>query len=142
MDERLIAYVYFFNNKQDYFECHEYGESLWLDTGHPVVLKGLIQAAVCLYHLENGNARGATSMWFRARNYLEPYYPIYEGIDICQLVRDLDHHFKQVPKEWYDKQVPADVVASLHLAPVLLRVTDPVLRQKVEAFAAQDTEER
>ncbi len=134
MDDRLVAYMYYFNVKRDYFECHEVGESLWLDTGRPIVLKGLIQAAVCLYHFENGNVKGAVSMWLRAREYLSPYVPVYEGIDLIQLIADIDTYFGRVPSAWYDKQVTLNEIDSLQLSPISLMVIDPRLKQAVLSF--------
>ncbi len=134
MDERLVAYMYYFNVKRDYFECHEVGESLWLDTGRPIVLKGLIQAAVCLYHFENGNVKGAVSMWLRAREYLGSYVPVYEGIDLMQLIHDMDSYFGRVPSAWYDGQVTLKEIASLQLSPVSLVVIDPLVKQAILSF--------
>lgn len=81
MDERLLSYLYYFNCKSDYYECHEHGEALWLDSGRPVVLKGLIQAAVCLYHLYNGNVKGGYTMWLRATDtrYLQSYFDLSDS---------------------------------------------------------------
>lgn len=124
MDERFISYLYCFNVTHDYFECHEYLEALWLESGRPVVLKGLIQAAVCLYHLENGNVRGGHRMWARAKSYLTPSLPAYEGIDLVLLFADIDGVFEQVPRAWYDQVVGASEIASLNLPRVTLSLTN------------------
>jgi len=134
MDERLVAYVYFFNVQRDYYECHEVGESLWLDTGRPVVLKGLIQAAVCLYHLQNGNVRGGTAMWSRARSYLQPALPIYEGIDLAQLTQDIGAVFARVPIDWIDRIVTPDLIAALDLPVASVCVVDDSLAQRVAQY--------
>lgn len=125
MDGRLLSYVYCFNMTRDYFLCHEYGESLWLDSGRPVVLKGLIQAAVCLYHLQNGNMRGGYAMWLRARTYLAPSLPVYEGIDLLALIQDIDAVFACVPHALHERIVGADVIERLSLPIVSIRLTDP-----------------
>ncbi|MCY0900745.1 MAG: DUF309 domain-containing protein [Firmicutes bacterium] len=134
MDERLVAYVYLFNVQRDYYECHEVGESLWLDTGRPVVLKGLIQAAVCLYHLQNGNVRGGAAMWSRARSYLKPSLPVYEGIDLVQLTHDIGGVFARVPVDWVNRIVAPDRIAALNLPVVTVRVVDDGLAQRVAAY--------
>lgn len=134
MEERLLAYLYYFNVRQDYFECHEYGESLWLDTGRPLVLKGLIQAAVCLYHLHNGNVRGGYAMWARARTYLSPSRPVYECINVDALIADLDRVFAQVPADWRDRVLDPRDIAALHLPTVYVRITDAAVEEQLQAF--------
>ncbi|WP_067930880.1 DUF309 domain-containing protein [Alicyclobacillus kakegawensis] len=127
MDPRLGDFVYDFNERRDYFACHEHLESLWLDSGRPEVLKGLIQAAVCLYHLESGNVRGAIRMWSRARPRLEAAGPTACGLDIEGLVRDLRRTFAQVPEAWRTHTLPPSQARTLDLPPVRLRIVDPEL---------------
>lgn len=137
MDARMISYMYFFNVKRDYFECHEYLESLWLDSGRPVVQKGLIQAAVCLYHLQGGNIRGGYRMWQRAKHYMEGGRPVYESIDIDQLTRDINHVFALVPSELYESIVSPQQVEDLHLPTVVLAITDASLRESLPEFCPE-----
>jgi predicted metal-dependent hydrolase len=125
VESRLLSYVYCFNVTRDYFLCHEYGESLWLDSGRPVVLKGLIQAAVCLYHLQNGNVRGGHAMWTRAKSYLSLALPAYEGIDLAALIHDIDAVFARVPAALYGRMVTPDAIERLALPVVSVRLTDP-----------------
>ncbi|QSO52560.1 DUF309 domain-containing protein [Alicyclobacillus curvatus] len=133
MEERLISYVYCFNELQDYFLCHEYGESLWLDSGRPTILKGLIQAAVCLYHLHGGNARGGWRMWNRARNYLRDTKQ-YEGIDVLQLIRDIDAVWRAVPQPWLRETLSLVQVESLQLPSVRIKILDPHLETVVQSW--------
>ncbi len=137
MDSRMIAYMYFFNVKRDYFECHEYLESLWLDSGRPVVQKGLIQAAVCLYHLHNGNIRGAYRMWQRAKYYVQGGRPVYEFIDINQLVRDIDQVFSHVPTQLYDSVVSPKQVENWGLPTVSLTITDASIASSLATFCPE-----
>lgn len=141
MESRLISYLYFFNIKRDYYECHEYGESLWLDTGRPVVLKGLIQSAVCLYHLHNGNVKGGWRMWQRARQYIYHERPIYEGFDLDKLTLDLDEVFRRVPEDLYPKIVPAQVISGLNLPVVDIRIVDEDIRQQLPDWVPEPLEE-
>ncbi len=140
MDPRLISYLHCFNVTQDYYECHEYGESLWLDSGRPIVLKGLIQAAVCLYHLHNGNVKGGWRMWQRARRYIAGERPVYQGIDLDQLTQDIDEVFARVPSDWYDKIVPAASVERLGLPTVRIKIVDPHLEQVVAGWTPEPLE--
>jgi hypothetical protein len=134
LDDRLMSYLYYFNIKADYFECHEYGESLWLDSGRPVVLKGLIQAAVCLYHVEGGNIRGGLRMWTRAKSYLSDELPIYQGIDLTSLITDVDTVFHSIPKELHTQVVPVKRVKALHLPAVKIRITDASMVERLKTW--------
>jgi uncharacterized protein len=137
VDSRLVSYLYCFNITRDYYECHEYGESLWLDTGRPVVLKGLIQAAVCLYHLQGGNLKGGWAMWQRAKRYLDGERPVYHGIDLDALIRDIDDVFAKVPAEWYGKIVPAKEIEALNLPTVEVRIVDEKIRDILPAWTPE-----
>jgi predicted metal-dependent hydrolase len=56
-------------NAGDFFMAHEVLEGLWIrrrDDG----LRGLIQLAVALHHIERGNLKGARTMIERARGRL------------------------------------------------------------------------
>ncbi|PWI56861.1 DUF309 domain-containing protein [Sulfoacidibacillus thermotolerans] len=141
MDPRLLSYLYFFNIKRDYYECHEYGEALWLDSGRPQVLKGLIQAAVCLYHLQSGNVRGGYAMWVRARKYLEPYMPVYEQINLERLRQEIDRVFAKVPSEWYDQTVAQEKIAALQLPIVSIWIEDDAIQSALHTFVPPSHDE-
>lgn len=132
MEPRLLSFLYAFNVQKDYFECHEYGESLWLDSGRPVVLKGLIQAAVCLYHLYNGNVRGGWRMWQAGRQYLMDAGSIYEGIDMENLRQQIDKVFQHVPAEWRFETKSPQQVQALNLPQVKIQGTQPDFELKVQ----------
>jgi predicted metal-dependent hydrolase len=67
-----------------FFECHDTLEELWSGVRGPArdFFQGLIQVAVAYYHLDNGNAAGASSMMRRAIKRLEKYPPRYAGFDV------------------------------------------------------------
>lgn len=132
MDERWIAFLYYFNIKKDYFECHEAGESLWLDTGRPEPLKGMIQAAVSLYHLTGGNIRGGYAMWLRGRQYLQPVLPVYLGVDVGDLIEQLDRVFQSVPAEWRNEVVHIDRIRELCLPDVTVKIVDGIVQAEVQ----------
>lgn len=127
MESRLLSFLHAFNVQRDYFECHEYGEALWLDSGRPVVLKGLIQAAVCLYHLYNGNVRGGWRMWQAGRKYLMDAGPIYEAIDMEDLRQQIDGIFARVPAEWKFEMKSPLQIQSLNLPQVEIHTIQPEL---------------
>jgi len=71
-------------NRRRYFDSHEVWEDLWIGENGPARLfyKGLIQAAVALYHLSRSNAHGASKLLRGAQEYLERYRPWYLGLDV------------------------------------------------------------
>ena len=76
-------------NTQCFFEAHDTWEELWRETSGPdrLFYQGLIQTAVGLYHMRNGNFRGARSQFGKALDKLERYLPAYHGIDTGHLVQ-------------------------------------------------------
>lgn len=75
-------------NAQSFFEAHDTWEELWRETSGPnrLFYQGLIQTAVGLYHLTNGNVRGASSQFGKALAKLERYLPTFHGVDTQHLV--------------------------------------------------------
>jgi uncharacterized protein len=71
-----------------YWEAHEVWEEVWrMRKGRPDrdFLKGIIQGAAGLWHVTQGNYKGAVSVLSRAVEYLEPYRPAKDGIDVERL---------------------------------------------------------
>jgi predicted metal-dependent hydrolase len=68
-----------------YFECHDTLEDLWagIRGASRDFFQGLIQVSVGYYHLGNGNAAGAASMFERALRRFEKYPPRYYGFDVA-----------------------------------------------------------
>jgi uncharacterized protein len=71
-------------NRAYFFEAHETLEDLWRGTSGPLRLfyQGLIQLAVALYHLSNGNRRGALNLLGKGLDKLAAYQPACQGIDV------------------------------------------------------------
>jgi hypothetical protein len=78
-------------NCRAFFEAHEVWEDLWRDDQGPAhrFYQGLIQLAVCLHHFRNGNTRGAKKLCLSGSAYLEPYRPVYMGLDLDRLLKEL-----------------------------------------------------
>lgn len=72
-------------NEGCYFECHDTLEDLWAGFRGPSrdFFQGLIQVSVAFYHLSNGNAVGATSLFERALKRFESYPDHYFGFDLA-----------------------------------------------------------
>jgi uncharacterized protein len=74
-------------NRAYFFEAHETLEDLWRGTSGPLRLfyQGLIQLAVALYHLSNGNRRGALNLLGKGLDKLTAYQPTCQNIDVDAL---------------------------------------------------------
>ena len=74
-------------NRAYFFEAHETLEDLWRDTTGPLRLfyQGLIQLAVGLYHLSNGNQRGALNLLSKGLDKLAAYQPTCQNVDVDAL---------------------------------------------------------
>ena len=74
-------------NKGEYFEAHEEWEKTWYGTEGEEnrFLKGLIQIAVSLYHLESGNLNGARKVLGTALGYLQEFPATRTGVDLDHL---------------------------------------------------------
>jgi predicted metal-dependent hydrolase len=79
-------------NQGDFFESHEVWEDLWRkESGRSrQFYKGLIQAAVALYHLRRGNRHGAAKLLAGSQSCLEPYRSRYLGLDVDGFLAALD----------------------------------------------------
>jgi predicted metal-dependent hydrolase len=74
-------------NQGDYFEAHEEWEKAWYgrEGEEGRFLKGLIQVAVSLYHLESGNLVGARKVMGTALDYLQEFPARRTGVDLEHL---------------------------------------------------------
>ncbi|WP_379138969.1 DUF309 domain-containing protein [Paenibacillus sp. sgz500958] len=127
-EELYVAFLVYFNRDRDYFECHEVLEKLWLARDRDPLYKGLLQAAVGLYHFRDGNVRGGIILMKRAADRLKKYPPQTLGIDLAKLVSELQDYsvrldnYEERPFAYYD---------------LTLQVIDQVLAQEVEAASSQ-----
>jgi uncharacterized protein len=75
-----------------YWEAHEVWEEVWrMRAGRADrdFLKGIIQGAAGMWHATQGNYKGAVSVLTRAVDFLEPYRPAKDGIDVDALASAL-----------------------------------------------------
>jgi predicted metal-dependent hydrolase len=70
-----------------FFEAHEYWESVWLTLREPEksFLQSLIQITAAFHHLQTGNKAGAASLLRRALNRLSRCPSVFGGIEVAQL---------------------------------------------------------
>ncbi|MHA0857946.1 DUF309 domain-containing protein [Paenibacillus sp. CMAA1364] len=132
-EELYVSYLVYFNRDQDYFECHEVLEELWLRKDKDPLYKGLLQVAVGLYHFRNHNITGARKMMYRALSQLEQYPCVSLGIDLGVLVTQVRQYasqldqFETIPFPYYDltilildPQLQQNVdMAHLHIQPII-----------------------
>lgn len=109
-------------NECEFFEAHEVWEEVWQEYQGPLrkFYQGLIQVAVALHHFGNGNARGAIKLYNSSRNYLEPYRPVCEGIDLDKLFTEFEQCFAELlaSEEQFPKvEIDPELIPEIHLQP-------------------------
>jgi len=75
-------------NQQEFYACHDTLEALWMEAIDPQkrFYQGVLQIAVACYHLGNLNWRGAVILLGEGIGRLRDYQPVYEGIDVTELL--------------------------------------------------------
>jgi predicted metal-dependent hydrolase len=110
-ESTLAEGVRLFNSGR-FFEAHEVLEEIWRPAagGTKQFLKGLIHAAVALYQYERRNLAAARSKHASTHYYLDPVGPACAGIDIEDLLRQMDDYFESLlneePPRWRDAGYP------------------------------------
>ena len=99
-------------NRGQFFDCHEALEEVWLQSYgvRKKFLQGLIQVAVALHHLRNGNLAGAQRLLAAAVEKLSGPVPDSETIDVDALLAALAPLRKQLsagemPGNWQAPQI-------------------------------------
>ncbi len=102
-DPRFIEGLKLFNH-QEYFECHEVIEELWLETPkldeYRDLYKGVIQAAAAIYQEQRGIESGALGLHRTAVQYLAKYAPDALGLSVSPLIDGLNKYFKYRDKQY------------------------------------------
>lgn len=75
-------------NQGEYYACHDTLEAIWMTAlaADKAFYQGILQIAVALYHLGNHNWRGAAILLGEGLRRLQPYEPVYRGVDVVALV--------------------------------------------------------
>ncbi|MBP3961324.1 DUF309 domain-containing protein [Paenibacillus lignilyticus] len=133
-DERFVHFVVLFNVDEDYFECHEVMEELWLEEGRNVLYQGLLQAAVGLHHFRNDNFSGAVKLFTQAENKLVHYPDELMGLDLKQLRADIAESLAPL-RAWQERGAASSGEAPPAFAPFRLVVLDAQLRELTKALA-------
>jgi hypothetical protein len=116
-----LAGIRYFNDR-DFFESHEVWEDVWndCDPASRKFYQGLIQTAVALHHFGNGNLRGAVKLYHSSRAYLEPYRPVYGGLNVAHLLDEMARCFEALlasAEPDPDIEVDPELIPTLALDP-------------------------
>ncbi len=78
-------------NEGCYFEAHEALEDAWRQETAPVrdLYRGLLQAAVVYLHASRARCAGAVKVYERCVRHLRPWAPLCQGVDVAQLLANL-----------------------------------------------------
>ena len=94
-------------NDGEFEESHEDFEHGWLasEAGDADFFKGLVQAAICLHKLEQGQRDGAKKLHAGMRRYLAAYLPSHRGVNVSTLLEEMGSFLQDVseatgPRDW------------------------------------------
>lgn len=77
-------------NRQEYFECHETLEAIWLKERDPIryLYQGILQVGVGFYHWRRGRWRGAVGELRHGLEKLAAFRPQCMSIDVERLFKE------------------------------------------------------
>jgi predicted metal-dependent hydrolase len=86
-DPRFLKGIDEFNQGL-FFECHETLEEIWLEEHgeERSFYQGIIQIAAGYFKLQQGVPAGAIKLWRSGLEKLEPYRPVYLGINVGSFI--------------------------------------------------------
>ena len=75
-------------NRGEFFEQHETLEDLWREEPREVrrLYQGILQVGVGLYQIQRRNHHGAVYMLTRGSDYLRPFSPTCQSVDVADLL--------------------------------------------------------
>jgi uncharacterized protein len=118
-DPRFLKGIDEFNQRL-FFECHETLEEIWLEERGEDrrFYQGIIQVAAGYFKLEQGVPAGAIKLWHSGLEKLEPYAPVYLGINLESFVRAVKENLAELEAF----QEKGEEYPTLNI-PLLLRVS-------------------
>ena len=87
-------------NRGMFYEAHDVLEALWLPSRKEpegLFYKGLIQLAGAFVHLQKSRLRPAGALLRLARNNLDAYPPVYQGIRTASVIRLIHDWLERLP---------------------------------------------
>jgi predicted metal-dependent hydrolase len=87
-------------NEGQYWHAHEALETAWRhESGQKRHLyRGILQVGVAYYHVQRRNYTGALKLYRRAQRWLRPFPQTCLGIDVEQLLADLEQVITEVKR--------------------------------------------
>jgi predicted metal-dependent hydrolase len=85
-------------NQQLFFECHETLEEIWLEEHGEdrKFYQGIIQIAAGYFKLQQGVTAGAIKLWRMGLEKIEPYSPIYLGVELASFSAAVKGHLDEL----------------------------------------------
>lgn len=85
-------------NRQLFFECHETLEEIWLEEhgDDRRFYQGVIQIAAGYFKWQQGVPAGAVKLWRMGLEKIEPYGPVYLGVDLASLAEIVKEHLREL----------------------------------------------
>ena len=104
-------------NQQLFFERHETLEEIWLEERGEdrKFYQGIIQIAAGYFKLQQGVPAGAIKLWRMGLEKIEPYSPVYLGVELASFSAAVKRNLETIQKTGTDS--PAVT------APTLCRVS-------------------
>ena len=101
-------------NQQLFFECHETLEEIWLEEHGEDrrFYQGVIQIAAGYFKWQQGVPAGALKLWRMGLEKIEPYGPVYLGVDLASLMEAVKEHLQDLQlaqeeaREWPSLNFP------------------------------------
>ena len=115
-------------NTGQFYACHNTLEALWIEATEPekTFYQSVLQIAVALYHLGNGNRRGAVILLGEGSNRLRRYPSIYSDIDVDELLDESTALLTVLQQIELEKIADLNIGdENLHL-PYIVRITENV----------------
>jgi predicted metal-dependent hydrolase len=118
-DPRLLKGIDEFNQGL-FFECHETLEEIWLEEHGEErrFYQGIIQIAAGYFKWEQGVPAGAIKLWHSGLEKIEPYAPVYLGINVESFVAAVKENLTELKAI----QEKGEAYPTLNI-PLLMRVS-------------------
>jgi predicted metal-dependent hydrolase len=96
-DPRFLKGIEEFNQEL-FFECHETLEELWLEdrSEDRKFYQAIIQIAAGYFKLQQGVPAGALKLWRTGLEKLEPYGPVFLGVNVASLAGAVRDHLARL----------------------------------------------
>jgi len=85
-------------NRGEFFQQHETLEVLWRKETRDVryLYQGILQVGVGMYQIQRQNHHGAVYMMTRGPNYLQPFSPTCQSVDVTEFLGQASRILKEI----------------------------------------------